>query len=239
VNAAWERVKAYAAKADPEFTPAYLAQKKVGALRVGIGSALARKVLVRVEGPSPAADDDVIIEAKEVTALRNQPCLIAPPAGEAFRVVEGVRQIGRSRHRLLVALPLLSEQRPEARGWWVKAWERSYHELELTDLASAQELREVAHDVGAQLGSTHFAESGDRGIGGSRDRGIGGSGDRGIGGSARRAELERLPAREPRILQAAHDLTAALLEAWRTIERHGGGGGREERHSTEARRHRG
>ena len=120
----WPGVEAFAVRADPEFTPAFLTRKKVGWLRMGIGSALTRKLLIRVEGPSPVPDDDLIIEAKEVVAFERDSCVSIPHSSEPFRVVEGLRQIGRFEQRLVVALPGLGT-RPDVVGWWVRDWERS------------------------------------------------------------------------------------------------------------------
>ena len=121
----WRTFETYAAKYDPVFTPAFLTPRTVGWLRLGVGSALTRKVLVRVEGPSAAPGDDVILEAKEVMPLANESCLSVPRNAEVFRVVEGVQQIGRLEHRLLVALPLVPNSEPGATGWWIKTWERT------------------------------------------------------------------------------------------------------------------
>ena len=49
------RVVAVASKADPAFTPAFMALKRVGWLRMGIGSALTPKLLIRIEGPTRGA----------------------------------------------------------------------------------------------------------------------------------------------------------------------------------------
>jgi hypothetical protein len=87
--------------------------------------------------------------------------------------------------------------RPEVRGWWLRTWDRSYRELEIGEIASAEELREVAHDVGAQLGSTNLVE-----------------GSAAVNRQKRMVEIEGLARFVPRIRQVAHELTAAVLEAW-------------------------
>jgi uncharacterized protein (DUF2252 family) len=195
---AWRTLETDAARYNPAFTPAFLRVRKVGWLRLGVGSALTPKILVRVEGPSAAPDDDVIVEAKEVLPLASGSCLSIPRNAEAFRVVEGVQQLGRINHQLLVALPLIPNSVPGSTGWWIKTWERTYREIEITDLASAEELREVAHDVGAQLGSTNLADAPPP-----------------LGGQERLAELEALTRLELRMRQVAHGMTIDLLEAWR------------------------
>jgi hypothetical protein len=175
-----------------------LRRKTAGALHPGIGSALAKKLLIRLEGPTAAADDDVVIEAKEVSELGNQPCVGSPPGHEASRIVEGVQQIGRLHHRMLLTLPELPGQRGDARGWWIKTWDRSYRELEIPDLRDANELREVAHDAGAQLGSTNVA-------GLSADD------------AERRLELASARRLRARVLDVAHELTAALVATWEDV----------------------
>jgi uncharacterized protein (DUF2252 family) len=201
LDARWRRLETYAARVDARFTPAFLAPKKVGWLHLGIGSAVARKILIRAEGPSPALDDDVVIEAKEVAPLRDVPCVGVPASTEPFRVIEGVQQIGRLHHRMLMSMPMLPGS-SDAYSWWVKTWDRSYRELEIADLATADELREVARDVGAQLGSTNLSESW-----------------RTPPGQQRLAELRGVTRLGPRMRVVAHELTVALVGAWQEFRR--------------------
>ncbi|MCU0256993.1 MAG: DUF2252 family protein [Vicinamibacterales bacterium] len=202
LDLAWGQLKVYVANADPEITPAFLRRKKAGWLRMGIGSALTRKILFRVEGPTPSPGDDAVFEAKEVTPLAGVPCLSVPRTGEAFRAVEGIAQIGRIRHRLLVALPSLPDLAPEGHGWWLRAWDRTYREVEIDDLASPDELRELAHDVGAQLGSTNLVDS-----------------PADLRARARQAELEGLTRLEPRLRELAHALSVEVVDAWERFRR--------------------
>jgi uncharacterized protein (DUF2252 family) len=201
-DAAWARIENYAARFGPEFTPAFLTRKRMGQIHLGIGSALSRKFLIRIEGPSPALADDLVLEAKEVAPLEQQPCLSVPPTADAFRVVEGLRQLGRLDHPLVVALPLLAGARAGVGGWWVKTWERSYRELEVADLASAAELQELAHDVGAQLGATNLKDSAVS-----------------LAELKRQAELKGITRLDARIRQVAHELTVAVVEAWERFRR--------------------
>ena len=118
----WKKLETYASKTNPEFTPAFLRIKKIGWLRVGIGSALNRKLLARAEGPSAAAEDDVVIEVKEVSAQRAQTCANVPLTAESSRVVEGLEQLGRIRQWLLVAMPGRETGNPGALGLWARTW---------------------------------------------------------------------------------------------------------------------
>lgn len=200
-DASWRKLERHARQPRSPIPATYLRIKKLGWISLGIGSSLNRKVLIRVEGPSPAPDDDVVMEGKEVSTLRGVPCLTIPESRELLRVLEGVTQIGRVRHDIVVLMPLFPPGRPEARGWWVKTWEASYTELGIADLASAEELAEVAHDVGVQLGSANLRQSGEPAQGG------------------RLAELESVTRLEPRIRQVATELSAATLQAWEEFRR--------------------
>ena len=197
LEVSWLLVESFAADANPEFTPAFLTRKKIGWIRLGIGSALTPKLLIRIEGPSPALEDDLVIEAKEVSAFRGQSCVSIPKDSEAVRVVEGLQQIGRLQQRLLVALPGIVGTRPDGRGWWVKAWDRTLREVAVDDLDSPNELLKLAHDVGAQLGSTNLVRS--SGSPAEEDRHV---------------ELEAVARLESRVRRVAHDLTVALIHAW-------------------------
>jgi hypothetical protein len=129
---------------------------RAGWLRIGVGSAAIRKVLIRVQGPSEDPEDDVLIEAKEVANLDGLACLEDSTTPQAIRVIAGTRQLGRLQHDILAAGPTLLV--PAAAGaaehWlelWVSSWEPSYRELHLGDLRSSSDLGDIAFDSGVQL----------------------------------------------------------------------------------------
>ena len=197
LDRSWTGVEAFVVRADPQFTPAFLSRKKAGWLRMGIGSALTRKLLIHVEGPSPVPDDDLVIEAKEMVAFEGGSCVSIPRSSEPFRVVEGLRQMGRFDQRLVVAMPGLTGSRPDAVGWWVRGWDRTYRELQIADLQSPDDLRELAHDAGAQLGATNLFDPAGPYTNETR--------------ISERLAMVRL---KSRIRQVAHDLTVELIHAW-------------------------
>jgi len=197
LDISWQQVETLAAKMNPEFTPSFLVRKKFGWIRVGIGSALTPKILIRIEGPSPAPDDDLVIEAKEVGAFATESCVSILGSSEALRAVEGLQQIGRLQQRLLFGLPGLGGKRTDGRGWWVKTWDRTMREVTIDDFRSPSELQELAHDVGAQLGSTNLVHP-----------------SAALASEERLVEREAVTRLESRIRRLAHDLTAALLRAW-------------------------
>lgn len=184
----------------PELSADYVRVKRYGMLRMGIGSALTRKVLMRVEGPTPAADDDVIIEAKELVRLDSASCVTIPPPVEAFRVVQGTSQLGRLHHRLLVVVPQALPDAPSSPGWWVRSWDATYRELEIPDLQSPQDLLEIAEDAGAQLGAANTLDGPEAGRADQRER--------------ERTGVMRL---QWRIRRTAIRLTAEVQDAWRAL----------------------
>ena len=60
----------------------------------------------------------------------------------------------------------------------------------------------MAHDVGAQLGSTNLVE-----------------GPAAVNRQKRMVEIEGLARLVPRIRQVAHELTAAVIEAWQQFRK--------------------
>ncbi|HEY6555156.1 MAG TPA: DUF2252 family protein [Vicinamibacteria bacterium] len=135
-----------------QLPPSFFNLKKTGILRAGIGSALAAKYLVRVEGPGPKDDDDVILEVKEVQDLQGVACLRSMPGPS--RIMVGQARIAYEPFYLPGVL------RYGGRTFWIHAWPLNYEELDIAKgPATPQELEEVAFDAGVQLGRGHPNES--------------------------------------------------------------------------------
>jgi hypothetical protein len=186
----------HARRVKPGMPAAFFRVKKTGRLNLGVGSALASKVLLRLEGSSSADDDDVIVEAKRSGDLSAVPCLDVVARG-AVRVVTGSERIGRLRHQFMMVLPPFRASGSDEPRWWLRSWDPSYREVDLADYVSADEIVEVAHDVGAQLGRGHMAAPD---AGGAREVS---------------QQVRRLDGLEPRIRSAVADQTAELVKAWR------------------------
>jgi len=142
----------------PDLAPGYFAVVHAGWLHIGVGSAAARKVLVRVQGPTNDPDDDVLLEAKEVANLDGLGCLEGSTAPQAARVVDGTRQLGRLRHDILaigptLLIPAVADRAERWLDWWVFSWEPSYREVHLGDLRSVADLADIVYDSGVQLGA--------------------------------------------------------------------------------------
>jgi hypothetical protein len=164
---------------------------------MGVGSALTPKLLLRTEGPTRAQEDDVLLEARELSDLRQVSCVDTSESERAARIVQGYGRLGRIGHDIVVVVPNPPEPVPGAREWWARSWEASYRELQLDQLESPRELAEVVHDAAAQLGNGHAWTP--KGVPGETLRG---------------RKLEWLERSEDHVRATALRMTEDLLEAW-------------------------
>jgi hypothetical protein len=156
VDAGYQRYSKLIQREHAELTDSYLRQKRIGRIKVGFGSALDRKYLIRIEGPTPAATDDLILEAKEVRDLSAVDCVYARSSGGAFRILVGQARIAEVTDRFLAQVPRPRRSGADEPTFWIHAWRPQYSELSVeTSPGSAEELAEIAYDVGLQLGRGH------------------------------------------------------------------------------------
>jgi hypothetical protein len=184
----------------PELPPFFLDPKRIGWLRMGVGSALTPKLLLRCEGLTRAAEDDILLEARELSDLREVSCVDTSQSERAARILEGYGRIGRISHDIVLVVPGPPEPNPDDREWWARSWEPSYRELRLDDLASPEELAEIVHDAAAQLGTGHAWTP-----------------ENDPGEALRAQKLEWLESMEPRMRAVAKQMVEDLLEAWETF----------------------
>jgi hypothetical protein len=191
----------------PDLPPGYLTVTRAGWLRMGVGGALADKILIRVQGPSAASDDDELVEAKKMRDLGGLACLEPPPDIQpALRVIAGVRQVGRLKYNILAAgpdlvIPEVEVQGQHLRDWWIRSWDWSYRELRVDDLRSVLELEEIVYDAGVQLGGGALRELAGAEASAGRQR--------------MRETLARL---ERRIRDETSRLVEELLLGWKELE---------------------
>jgi hypothetical protein len=180
----------------PSLPAGFFRIKKVGRLATGIGSALDEKYLLRVEGWTRGGDDDQILEAKVVHVLADRGCLHTDAGPE--RVPLGMS---------LLARAPFSYSGLFAHGHhvlWVHGWTDDYVELRIeASFPDPEDLREVAYDVGTQLGRAH---------------------PKPFPGRASPAGLRPLllastRTNEARIRRTVDDLTEAIIEAWQSFRR--------------------
>jgi hypothetical protein len=151
----------------PDLPPDYFRVMRAGWLRMGVGSAVDEKILVRVQGPTTDPDDDELLEGKVVRNLSGLACLEGRSNPPTLRVITGSRQLGRLKHNILADAPalllpeILTGGEP-LRDWWIRSWDPSYGEIRLSDLASVDDLQAIVLDSGAQLGAGNLErESGE------------------------------------------------------------------------------
>jgi hypothetical protein len=125
--------------------------KRIGLLRIGIGSAGDERYLMRVEGASSREEDDVMLELKEVRRLPDLACLRGDPGGTRIMVAQATLAYEPFSYVGTLAL----ESPTGLRHYWFHAWPDNYAELRLASLPSAPALEEIALDVGVQLGRGH------------------------------------------------------------------------------------
>jgi hypothetical protein len=139
-----------------DWTETFFELKRWGTLEgKGIGSAMTPRYLARIEGPTAADDDDIILEAKEVRDLSTVPCVEAQ-RGDALRVIAGSVRFGRQPDPFLAIIPRGLDEAPDDPPWWVQSWSPDYTELDIREsLNSEDELVELVAWIGAQMARGH------------------------------------------------------------------------------------
>lgn len=176
----------------PEVGPGYFDVVGVGYLRLGIGSALDRKYLVRVQGNSPDPGDDLVLELKQVRDLTGIDCISVARRIDPQRILRGQARIAYQPYRFLGYV------RFDGLTFWIHAWVDNYVESSVeTTFQSPLELAEVAFDIGVQLGRGHpkLTESQ-------------------LDFQLRNEQLTALERDQERIIEVSKILTAEVVRAW-------------------------
>jgi len=120
----------------------------VGALSIGLGSALDEKYLIIFESWTLADDDDLIVEAQQIRDLSGNPCLRTDVG--ASRILDGQRLIAYEPFAFSAVVPRGSKY------FWIHDWTDDYQETSIaTVIRSKRDMREIAYDTGIQLGRAH------------------------------------------------------------------------------------
>jgi len=172
--------------------------KRIGALRMGVGSALDEKYLILFEGPTDAADDDLVVEAKQIRDLAGNPCLRTDVG--ASRVLDGQRLIAYEPFAYAAVVPHGNK------FFWMHDWTDDYQEASIASIIrSPKDLRQIAYDVGVQMGRAHPKRPD-----GSPDRAL------------ERASVAALNATEGRVRAASRELAARTEAAWEAFKEKAG-----------------
>ena len=169
--------------------------KRVGALTMGLGSALDEKYLILFEGHTAAAGDDLVVEAKQIRDLAGNPC-VRTDVG-ASRVLDGQRLIAYEPFAYAAVVPHGNK------FFWVHDWTDDYQEASIASIIlSPRDLREVAYDAGVQMGRAHPKRP-----------------DGGPNKDRRQAALKSLNAIEGRVRTAIREMAGRTEAAWEVFRR--------------------
>jgi hypothetical protein len=131
-----------------DLPPHFFEVKRVGALAMGVGSALDEKYLATFEGWTEEDDDDLIVEAKQIRDLSGNPCLRTDVG--ASRILDGQRLIAYEPFAFSAVVPRGDKY------FWIHDWTDDYQEASIaTVVRSKKDLKEIAYDAGIQLGRAH------------------------------------------------------------------------------------
>ncbi len=182
----------------PTLTPEYFEIVQMGYLKLGIGSALDRKYLVRLRGESDDLDDDVVLEIKEVRDISGIECIGRTDRNDPFRVLLAHARIAYQ------PFDFLGYIRLDGKAFWIHSWVDNYREVKIGEtFRSPAELKEVAFDVGVQLGRGHPKQ-----IASPLDLQL------------RREQLRLLSQYEARIQRDRLKLADLTVQAWRAFCNH-------------------
>jgi len=169
--------------------------KRIGALRMGVGSALDEKYLMLFEGASPADEDDLVVEAKQIRDLAGNPC-VRTDVG-ASRVLDGQRLIAYEPFAYAAVVP------HGDKFFWMHDWTDDYQEASITTaIRTHKDLRQVAYDAGVQMGRAH-----PKLVDGSQSK------------ERRREVLQSFESIEARVRMAIRELAGRTDAAWREFRR--------------------
>jgi hypothetical protein len=147
---------------NPRIAPGYFEIREAGRIRLGVGSALDRKYLFRVEGATKTRDDDIVLEIKEVRDLSAIPCVKGGEGRGAFRILLGYSRIGTVPYDLIAPLPRVEAEGLDDAEFWVHAWQAHYEEIDVADPTfTVEDCVQIAEATGMQLGTGHVREIGD------------------------------------------------------------------------------
>ncbi len=176
----------------PELTKEFFQFQKAGYLRMGIGSALDIKYLVRIHGKTSEPFDDVVLEIKQIRDISGIDCIAVPQKSDPFRVLVGQARIAYQPYNFLGYIRFRNY------NFWVHSWVDNYIELKIgASLQSVEELAEVVYDVGIQLGRGHTNQ-----IASPRDVYL------------RREQIDFLNKYESKIKKICSELAKQTIAAW-------------------------
>jgi hypothetical protein len=193
IRASIARYAALQVRLDPTLREDFFDVVRVGRLRMGIGSALDVKYVVRIAGATDAPEDDQVLEAKAVRTLEGVPCIRGGGAVDPFRVLLGLSRIAYE------PFPWLGYARDGDTTFWLHGWTPNYVEIDVeTEFQDAATLEAIVRDIGVQLGRGHVNQIADP-----------------LGAQLRQAQLAFLTVHRDRLEEARTSLADRVRAGWR------------------------
>ncbi|MEM1032616.1 MAG: DUF2252 family protein [Myxococcota bacterium] len=201
ITKAWQRSTGLMRAEDPSRPASFYRLQRAGRIGIGIGSALNEKFLLRIEGPTAAPHDDLLVEVKQQAPALPGSCVYRPPTGGVLYPQLMQRRLGRLNPEVLAFVPHVDvdTDRPP---WmcWLRSWDEAYREVRRGDLRGPTDLEQLARDVGHQLGDGHC-----RDLTAPFEQ------------QHRRAQVVWLDGKRDRVLALGAALAEELRGAWRSL----------------------
>jgi hypothetical protein len=152
VRSEWFRFVALMRETTPARPESFYRIRRLGSVEIGLGSALERKMLIRIGGATDDPLDDVILEARYHSVPEFRGC-VWRPIGGSLNVFMLTSLLAHPLPEVFGVLPNPNgDELPEI---WIQSWERGYRELSLSDVGGQADLNALAADAGTQLAG-HF-----------------------------------------------------------------------------------
>jgi hypothetical protein len=152
VRREWGRFVALMRETTPARPESFYRIARLGSVEIGLGSALERKMLIRIAGPTDDPRDDVILEARNHSLPEYRGCVWRPTGG-SLNVFLLTSLLDHQLPKVFGVLP--NPEGDELPEIWIQSWERGYRELSLSDVRDQADLNALADDAGTQLAG-HF-----------------------------------------------------------------------------------
>ena len=152
VRREWFRFVALMRETTPARPESFYRISRLGSIEIGLGSALERKMLIRIAGATDDSRDDLILEARTHSLPEYRGCVWRPTGG-SLNVFMLTSLLAHPLPKVFGVLPNPGgDELPEI---WIQSWELGYRELSLSDVRDQVDLNALATDAGTQLAG-HF-----------------------------------------------------------------------------------
>jgi hypothetical protein len=152
VRSEWFRFVALMRETTPARPESFYRIRRLGSVEIGLGSALERKMLIRIAGATDDPLDDLILEARSHSLPEYRGCVWRPTGG-SLNVFMLTSLLAHPLPKVFGILP--NPEGDELPEIWIQSWERGYRELSLSDVRDQADLNALAADAGTQLAG-HF-----------------------------------------------------------------------------------